>query len=216
MTWASDIKAVLFDFDDTLMQTKKHKIEAIKMLGLRYYNVEIEDALIERHWGIAFSDFYANVFSGVDNDIDRILERRKALNAEYPNQPYSDAMDVLNYLTDKYPVGIVTSSSRETVGLELNGTNLPIAKLNFIQTAEDTFYHKPNPKVFDPAIELLSTKNILRHEILYVGDSILDFKAADDAGIKFVGIAGNTTPPKNFAKVNATFIKSLSELKQSL
>ncbi len=216
MNWASDIRAVLFDFDDTLMQTKKFKIDAIKMLGQRYYNVEIEDALIEKHWGIAFSDFYANVFESIDDDIDRILKRRKDLNVEYPNRPYDDAKDVLNYLVDKYQVGIVTSSSRETVGIELNGADLPIAKLSFIQTAEDTFYHKPNPKVFDPAIQILSNQNIFRHQILYVGDAILDFNAANEAGLKFVGIANNTTPAKKFKKVNAAFVTNLTALKKSL
>lgn len=212
MNWASEIQAVLFDFDDTLMQTKKIRINAIKMLGERYYDFIVDDALIDKHWGIPFFQFYQNVFQSVDDDLERILERRDKVTEEYPNQPYHDAKDVLIYLAKKYQVGVVTAASKSAVDAELNGVDLPIDDLTFIQTAEDTFYHKPNPKVFDPSIERLSGLNIVRNQILYVGDSLMDFNAANNAGLNFVGIANNTTPEKEFSKVNAAYISRLSEL----
>ncbi len=213
---ANDIKAILFDFDDTLMQTKKIKVKAIKTLGLRYYNFDIPDELIDQHWGTPFSSFYENVFTSVDDDLDRILARREMINEEFRNQPYDDAKSVLTYLTSKYMVGIVTASSQKAVNSELAGVDLPIQQLHFIQTAEDTFYHKPDPRVFDPSIEKLSPKGIRRNEILYVGDSFQDYMAAIDAGLSFIGIANNTTPESAFKKRKIRFIKRLSDLKDIL
>lgn len=216
MELTNDIKAVLFDFDDTLMQTKRIKVQAIKTMGLRYYNFVIPDELIDKHWGTPFSSFYENVFMSVDEDLDRVLERRELISGEFRNQPYQDAKPVLTYLSSKYRVGIVTASSRRTVDLELADVDLPIQQLDFIQTAEDTFYHKPDPKVFDPSIEKLYPKGIKRNEILYIGDSFKDYFAAVDAGLNFIGIANNTTPEAAFIEKNINFIYKLSELKTIL
>ena len=216
MEMADDIKAILFDFDDTLMQTKKIRVKAIKTLGLRYYNFDIPDELIDQHWGTPFSSFYENVFTSVDNDLDRILARREIVNEEFHNQPYDDAKPILTYLTSRYVVGIVTASGKKAVNAELADVDLPIQRLHFIQTAEDTFYHKPDPRVFDPSIDKLSVHGIRRHEILYVGDSFHDYVAAADAGLSFIGIANNTTPESVFKERKIRFIKRLSELKKFL
>ena len=216
MELSNDIKAVLFDLDDTLMQTKKMKIKAIKTLGLRYYNFDIPDELIDKHWGSPFSSFYENIFMSVDEDLDRILERREIISGEFPNQPYEDAKTVLTYLSSKYSVGIITAAGRRTVDAELADVDLPIQQLDFIQTAEDTFYHKPDPKVFDPSIERLSPKGIKRNEILYIGDSFKDYLAAADAGLNFIGIANNTTPATAFIEKKINFVQTLSELKAIL
>lgn len=216
MELINGIKAVLFDLDDTIMQTKEIKVKAIKTLGLRYYNFEVPDELIDRHWGGPVSSFYENVFKSVDRNLDRVLERRELINEEFRNQPYEDATPVLNYLSAKYRVGIVTSSSRKAVNLLLTYADLPVQQLDFIQTAEDTFYHKPDPKVFDPSLEKLSPRGIKRSEILYIGDSYKDYLAASDAGLHFIGIANNTTPEAAFVENNITFIQKLSDLKAML
>ena len=216
MELVDSVKAVLFDLDDTLMQTKKIKVEALKTLGLRYYNFDVPDELIDKHWGSPFFSFYENIFMSVDENLDRVLERRDIISEEFRNKPYDDAKSVLNYLSPKYKVAIVTASSRKVVNLELTYSDLPIHQLEFIQTAEDTFYHKPDPKVFDPSIEKLAPKGIKRSEILYIGDSFKDYFAAIDAGLHFIGIANNTTPEAEFEKKNIRFIKTLSDLKTIL
>ena len=213
MELTDGIKAVLFDYDDTLMQTKKIKVQVIKTLGSRYYNFDISDELINEHWGSPFSSFYENIFMSVDGDLDRVLERREIINQEFRNQPYEDAKLVLTYLAAKYRVGIITAASRKAVDLELADVDLPIQQLDFIQTAEDTFYHKPDPKVFDPSIEKLSPKGIKRSEILYVGDSFTDYFAATDAGLHFIGVANTTTPEAAFMEKNIKFVRRLSDLK---
>ena len=58
MELIDSIKAVLFDLDDTLMQTRNTKVKAIKTLGLRYYNYEIPDELIDKHWETPFFFFF--------------------------------------------------------------------------------------------------------------------------------------------------------------
>ena len=216
MELIDSIKAVLFDLDDTLMQTRNTKVKAIKTLGLRYYNYEIPDELIDKHWETPFSSFYENIFMAVDEDLDRILERREMISEEFRNQPYADAKPVLTYLLAKYKVGIITTSNRKAVDSELAHTDLPILQLDFIQTAEDTFYHKPNPKLFDPSSEKLIAQGIKRSEILHIGDSLNDYMAATDAGLHFIGLADNTTPETTFTRKNIQFIRTLSDLKAIL
>ncbi|MBT31675.1 MAG: hypothetical protein CMO01_18620 [Thalassobius sp.] len=208
----ADIKAVLFDFDDTLVQTTKTKYEAIKAIGSRYYNHQFTNEMIDEHWGIAFNKFYHNLFAGLDTDMNRVMERRTIVTKEFPNQLFSDTNSTLSSLKKQCKLGIVSAASKDTIHAEIEQTGLDISTLQFIQSADDTDFHKPDPRVFEPALAQLEKAQIDKSEILYVGDSLKDFYAARDAGLHFVGIANVTTSDAVFTKERAAYVNSLYEL----
>ncbi|MEM1135882.1 MAG: HAD-IA family hydrolase [Bacteroidota bacterium] len=212
MLESKNIKAVLFDFDDTLVQTKKTKYSAIKAIGKRYYNHEFTDEAIDKHWGIAFQKFYQELFKEIETDLGRVLALRDSISKEFPNELFSDTSQVLTYLKKKYKVGIVTASAKNTIKTEIKQTGLNTDGMLFIQTAEDTIFHKPDHRVFKPALEKLKSEQIDTAEIIYVGDSLKDYHAAKSANMHFVGIAEVTTTTEIFKKEGAYSVKSLGEL----
>lgn len=56
----------------------------------------------------------------------------------------------------------------------------------FIQTAEDTLFHKPDPKVFNHCLRLAKLIGLNKKDIIYIGDSSKDKIAANKAGIDFL------------------------------
>ena len=211
----SAIRAVLFDLDDTLVQTKLTRYKAIIALAERYYNYPLTEAMIDSYWGTPHREFYSQLFKAVEHDLERILFYRRQLNEEFPNAPYEDTGQTLLYLTAKYPVGIVTASGREMIE-EIVPLQLPLEKLLFIQTSEDTAFHKPDPRVFEPALRKLSALGITPRQTLYVGDSLKDYQAAAAAGMAFIGLADRTTPAAAFRAAGAPSVLSLTALTQLL
>jgi HAD superfamily hydrolase (TIGR01549 family) len=212
----STVRAVLFDLDDTLVQTKLTRYKAIVALAERYYGYTLTEAMIDAHWGTPHHEFYAELFKEVDADLERILSYRRQLDQEFPNAPYADTKQTLHYLTGKYQVGIVTAAGREMIRAEVEPLHLPLEKLLFIQTSEDTPFHKPDPRVFAPALRLLASLGITPEQVLYVGDSLRDYQAASAAGLHFVGLADRTTPAEAFRKAGAETVSSLTALAQLL
>lgn len=204
--------AVLFDYDDTLVQTRQCKYEAIITLAQRHYDASISPADIDRHWGIEYSALFRNLFSGIDPDVGRVIRRYEELNDEFPIVAYSDTVASLEALLDNgYLVGVVTSAGN-IVHAQMRSAGIPVARLKMVQTANDTVFHKPDPRVFDPARELFRNVGLDEARITYVGDSLSDFRAATNAGLRFVGVYGRTTAKQDFDDVSARSVASLRAL----
>ena len=51
-----NLKAVIFDFDDTLVQTKPVRYGTMKEVGKTFYNQDITDQEIDKYWGRSFPE----------------------------------------------------------------------------------------------------------------------------------------------------------------
>lgn len=206
--------AVLFDYDDTLVQTRQCKYRAIAALGRRFYGAEIAEAIIDRHWGIEYRQLFRKLFEGIDDNVERVIQRYESLNDEFPVVPYPDTLATIDGLLRRpLTLGIVTSAG-DIVHQQLKRMAMPVERMAVIQTAADTEVHKPDPRVFAPALRQLAQRGIPASEVAYVGDSLRDFEAARDASLRFVGIFGRTTPEVSFTDAGARAVASLSELLQ--
>ena len=65
------IKVVIFDVDDTLVQTVACKWLALKETAQKYYQLNINDEHIKKYWGLPFDKMLLGVFSNID-DINKI------------------------------------------------------------------------------------------------------------------------------------------------
>jgi HAD superfamily hydrolase (TIGR01549 family) len=205
------IEAVIFDLDDTLLKTRQTKYAAIKYAGKKFYGLDISDQIISEHWGTAFLPFLYEVFSHKDKP-ENIAFRYKSIVRRFRNQPYPDALPTINALYPDYKLGLVSSAAKSLVMYDLKTSSIPANKFVFIQSAEDTSVHKPDPKVFEPMITAMATYNISPSQMLYVGDHLYDYQAATGAGMEFLGIANRTHSAARFQQAGAETINSLSEL----
>jgi HAD superfamily hydrolase (TIGR01549 family) len=206
-------QAILFDYDDTLVATRECKYAAIAALAKRHYGAEIDPVLLDRTWGAPYVELFRTLFEALDSDVERVIRRYEELDQEFPMQLYPDTLPVLAWLLERHPVGIVTAAGREVVERQTRALGIPVQRLAVLQTAEHSQHHKPDPRVFEPALEQLATLGIARNDITYVGDSLRDFEAARGAGFRFVGVLHGTTSAAEFERAGATAVASLDALR---
>jgi phosphoglycolate phosphatase len=210
------IKAVIFDYDDTLVKTIDSKWDALRETGKRFHNLEIKNSHIKKFWGLPYQEMLTGVLMKADS-FENLNKSYESVRSEFPMKAYSDAVETINKLLEKYKVGILTASARKLVIEDLEMLEFPIDKFFYIQTSEDTVAHKPDPKVFEPIIQKLKTENITKNEVVYIGDSLRDYFAARDANIEFFGIThGSVKSKKEFEKEGAKTINNFIELQNLL
>jgi HAD superfamily hydrolase (TIGR01509 family) len=208
----TELRAVLFDYDDTLVKTRECKFGAIVAVAERHYGAELPIARIEEHWGIPYRTLFARLFDHLDPDTDRVIHRYEALNAEFPVVAYEDAIETIELLLARDTrVGVVTSAG-EIVRQQMIAVGIPLERLVLLQTAADTQHHKPDPRVFAPALARLRECGVEPTATLYVGDSINDYRAAHGAGLGFVGVHGRTTAPAEFSRFGVKSVANLKEI----
>lgn len=205
------IKAVLFDYDDTLVKTSQVRFKALKYAAKKFYNLSITDEQIKKLWGLEFNEFIIKLFGNVD-DLEQMVKKYHSVIENFPNKTYPHVKKILNKLFKKYEVGIITAATNFLIMHDLIKLNIDHEKFCFIQTADNTKHHKPDPKVFDNCLEILKEKNILKKEIIYIGDKPDDYYAASGAGIKFMAIADRTTPKEVFLKLQTPILEDIRDL----
>lgn len=204
-------RAWLFDLDDTLIKTLQTKTRAIQYTGEKYYGVKIPSVRIRSLWGAPFPKLMSMLFPS-DANLDEVIAHYTAERSRFPSPAYPNTVRTLKKLSMHDDVGIVTSHTRVYIRSDLESARIPESLFFHIQTYEDTEFHKPDPRVFDPAIEACIARGIQRENIRYVGDSLIDHEASVGAGIEFIGIYGHTAPKETFDHLGIRAIGDIKEL----
>lgn len=198
------VSAIIFDFDDTLVQTKKNKRQAFIATADRFYNFELTHEEMSRYWGVPFHIVMQRVFGDRGFDVAEATRNYISLEDEFPVVLFPETIPVLEKLSSKFSLGILTATTRNVVSMQMERLKLtPFFKT--VQTADDTDVHKPDPKVFVPVQKKYGDENLL-----YVGDSHNDQVAALGAQMNFIGIhRGSEQAPFD---QGVTIIQNLEEL----
>lgn len=184
LDWPHQIKAVLLDHDDTLVNTFAACMELNKHVARTWYGKELTDEDISAHWNVPITESVRRIFDTDDTELaqQRILECYPLYPKKLIGQTVTKKLKFAGI-----PVGIVSSSSRQLVAYDLARADVQ-DDISYLQTEEDTPYHKPDPQVFDPTIKWLEQCGISPAQTLYVGDTLNDGHAATQAGFAFVGV----------------------------
>lgn len=201
-----NIRAVLFDFDDTLVDTFGSKVPAIIEFCFEEYGLEVRRQEVEALWGRPFKEMIAALNGGRPVDISRYLK----VSERYPLKAFSESGSVLDVLGQRYKLGIVTSLSREVLLHSLRHLEWRESRFCALVAEGEAVAHKPDPRVFEPA--MMSLAGVSRGEVLYVGDAVTDALAAQGAGIQFVGIARDLVRRKEFETAGFPCRPSLQEV----
>ena len=201
------LKAIIFDFDYTLGDSTNGIAlsinYALEKLGYAVPNIAdvkktIGLSLKETHFALTSNDNLDEAEQFVK------LFKEKADSVMVANTKlYAGVKSVLQKLKDKgYMVAIVMTKFHYRIEQILNkfDANEPI---DIIVGAEDVKAEKPNPEGLLYAIECLG---VMSEEVLYVGDSLVDAKTADNANVKFVAVLTGTTTKDEFKSYNNVYI----------
>ncbi len=208
---SDQIKVVFFDHDDTLVDTIGTKWAQHKHIARNHYGKELTDEEIIKHWGKPLSELVCLLY-GTD-DVDQALAHNAASHEDFPKKLFAPTIPMLRHVKEAGKlVGIITATSRFSFEHDLKLHRVPPDLLDYTQAADDTPHHKPDHRVFRPALAWLSKQHIQPHEVIYIGDGLHDYEAALGAGFSFIGVETGLVSADQFKQAGVTSIPSIADL----
>ena len=207
------IKAVLFDFDGTLIDTNELIFKSYRKAFKEVLNRDIDDEEILRLYG---RPLYGSLMEYGEPGEMLYKVYREFNETQHDNlaKPFDGVYEGVQKISDKgYKMGIVTSKRMHLVkrGLDLIG----IAKFfDVIITPDDTQKGKPDP---EPILLGCEKLGVLPEETIYVGDSVFDMQAAKAAGTQLCAVKYALTSHQNLLEFKPEFfVNSIAELAKEL
>jgi putative hydrolase of the HAD superfamily len=172
METSTKYKVVIFDLDRTLWDFDKNSEETIAKMFDQYelasLGVPSLDAFMKvyieinnRLWSeinrglitkaeLRDARFYETLLRFNIDDKERANKMGEYYLEECPKQPHllDGTMEILDYLKDKYKLGIITNGFVKTQWIKLESTGLK-PYFEVVSIAEELGIHKPHPSIFE-------------------------------------------------------------------
>jgi pyrophosphatase PpaX len=182
---AARLRAVLFDWDGTLVNTAEASYRCYEKL-FGSYGIAFDRDAFRR----TYSPNWHLTYSALGLAEERWAEADKRWLSHYCEEEIvlieGAREGLLRVRAAGLRAGLVTSGDRVRVSREL--ADLGMAELfEALVCAEDTAHRKPHP---EPLLLALQSMRHAPAEALYVGDSPEDVQMAKAAGVRTVGIPG--------------------------
>ena len=198
MNYKDYIKAIMFDFDGTLIDTSKGIIEAYRALFKKYsdeskFTEEVQDEII----GPALKDLFPVYFPGIDYDTLYAGYRKRQLEvSKLSNTPTPNSVEVLKTLHEQgYNIGIVSTRSKQGIEEILKDFNLQ-DYVDDICGVKDVEKLKPDPE----GIFQLINRNNWNKDCVMIGDSLMDMGCGNNYGAYTIAYLNNPKRSKELAE----------------
>ncbi|MDB5183258.1 MAG: family hydrolase [Candidatus Saccharibacteria bacterium] len=175
------LKAVVFDFDGTLLNTFEHIVRAFEVV-LPKYGVKPDREAIRRVIGMTLIDCYKTLVPNGDH------EAMKKLHHETQQTPemyelilaYDNLRETLETLREQ-GIKLAVQTNRGRKSVDLIFAHIGLADLfDYVMTADEIDNPKPDPKGL---IFIAKEFSIKTSEMVMVGDMPIDVKTGQNAGV---------------------------------
>jgi len=201
-------KAVIFDFDDTLVESRLLKWAQHKHVAKKFYNLDLTDEDIREHWGKPLDALIYELYRKSDT-VEEMHKKLSSVTHGYMKKVYDGSPDVMKKLRENnIEIGVVSATNKNYLIEDLVRLEFPVDEMFIMQGSDEVSAHKPDPGVFVPALKKLKEKGITKEEIVYVGDSLDDIRAAHGAGINFIALTTGLYTEEDFRNAGAKVILS--------
>lgn len=183
------IKAVLFDFDGTLIDTNKLIFDSYRYAFRTVLNREIDDAEILTIFGRPLLETMLEYGEPGEMLYKTYREYNESRHDDLAQAFPGACEGVIRIKNMGLKTGIVTSKRRELVqrGVDLIGLS---ETFDALVTPEDTEKSKPDP---EPVLLGCKKLGVLPEETIYVGDSLFDLEAGKGAGTLLCAVSYTLT-----------------------
>lgn len=199
-----EIKHLFFDLDHTLWDFDRNSrltfqrifeeqqitipidefLDAYIPVNLKYWRLyredKIEKTLLRYH---RLKETFDSLKHTVSDNLINLISKDYIRYLPYFNYLFDDAIEVLQYLENKYHLHIITNGFEEVQNLKLEKSGIH-KFFKHIITSECVGVKKPNPKVFEFALGKAGAK---AHQSVMIGDSYeADVMGALNFGMKAI------------------------------
>jgi len=197
------MKALLFDFDGTLLNTNDLIIQTfMHVLEERFPGkYKPEDCL--RFIGPSLRQTFTEL---TPNEVDEMIQKYRDWNLAHHDELCTEYEGVVEVLTElrKMGVRIVIVSTKARAGILRGMKLLGIEHLvEFYIGIDDVANVKPNPEPVLLAIEKLG---VTKEDVMMIGDNSHDIEAGHNAGVKTAGVAWSVKGEDYLASYKPTYM----------
>lgn len=204
----SSIRAILFDIDGTLSDSDDHLVMKIeRCLGWPLFFINSLRRHAAARWLVMALESPGNfIYNQADRfDLDslfiRLLNRRSRSRADKPREYWiiPGVREMLAELAVCYPLGVVSARGEKTSLAFLDQFNLR-GYFGVVVTSQTCRYTKPFP---DPLIHAAHSLGVEPQHCLMVGDTTVDMRAANLAGMQALGVLCGFGRPAELRRAGA-------------
>jgi HAD superfamily hydrolase (TIGR01549 family) len=204
-------KGIIFDVDGTLVSTNELIFNSFNFIMKKYKNKTLTTKEIVSLFGPTENQIIDLMFKGNPQIVKKDYLSFYSHNHNSVNL-YKGIKDILELCKSKnILLSIYTGKGRDTTKVTLLKTGI-YNYFDMIVTGDEVKNHKPSPE----GINLFLQKfHLAKKEVLMVGDSPSDIKAANDAGIRVASVLWDSYAKDEVLKLKSDFIiYSVSELRK--
>ncbi|MFX1513452.1 MAG: HAD family hydrolase, partial [Promethearchaeota archaeon] len=183
-----NIKALLFDFDGTLLDSFSTHLEIYKIM-FKHFGIEITKNQYLNSYSPNWYEVYKSM--GLPKDAWEeadIIWLREA--SKRKTKIFATVKQTLSLLYEYYVLGLVTAGSRGRIHADLKRNEI-MSLFQVLVTGDDVQNQKPAPDGLELALKQL---NMTSTEAIYIGDSYADYEMARAANVAFIWIKSPFTP----------------------
>ncbi len=209
-----DYKAYLFDFDYTLANSEKGIVMCFQHVFERNGFKGIEEDAIKKTIGLTLEEAFM-LLTGI-KDRETVAGYRKQYVEKSDEvmvantKLFPEALPMLGKLKEQgVKTGIISTKYRYRIESTISLYGMD-ELIDLIIGGEDVETAKPSPEGVWKALDRLECG---REETLYIGDSLVDARTAENSGVHFAAVTTGTTTAADFETMpHVNIMKNLSEL----
>ena len=178
------IKAIISDFDGTLVDTVEANYHAYQYVFKEVVNIELNKDFYVKNFGLRIDD----ICKQLNIEDQNIIKNIKNLKAQvYPNffnylKLNKDLLNTFNYFKNQgLTIALASTAASKNLNNVLNYFKISNT-FDLIISGDDVKKGKPNPEVYNVALDKLGINN---DEALVFEDSEAGIEAAKQANIKY-------------------------------
>ena len=176
-------KAILFDLDGTLVNSAPTVLEIINLVRSQNNQTKLQiNSSIEQIISLGGREMIVNLIS--KDNVDKNLNTFRAMykDNDLANERLFDGVkELLLALRQKYTLAILTNKPKLLVNKTVIHHHIE-SFFDCLVCREDVMEKKPDPEGFNL---ILKTLNLVKDEVIYVGDSLVDLELAKSLQVEF-------------------------------
>jgi beta-phosphoglucomutase len=184
-------KAVIFDWDGTLADTKKAVVNSFQTV-LTKSGCKVSNEFIVRRIGIGTKKTIIDAFRECNIRLDvatleKLTDEKVNIQAEFSDSVYlfEGITELLKELQRKTKIALATMSSRKVIDRLLQTKRLK-TYFDVVISADDVTYPKPNSEIFLMAAKKMGFSPT---DCVVIEDSVFGLRAAKAANIKCIAVS---------------------------